>query len=84
MPIYEYACQPCGERFELLIRARTVPVCPHCSSEELDRILSLPRVHSQTSRALALKAARTRDQIRGRDRTEEQIRYEKNHEGEHH
>lgn len=41
MPIYEYACQDCGREFEALVRADTVPACPNCQSNHLDKQLSV-------------------------------------------
>jgi putative FmdB family regulatory protein len=41
MPIYEYACQDCGNAFELLVRSSTVPECPQCRSHQLDKQLSM-------------------------------------------
>jgi putative FmdB family regulatory protein len=41
MPIYEYACHDCGNAFELLVRSSTVPACPHCHSQQLDKQLSV-------------------------------------------
>jgi len=43
MPLYEYICQTCGERFEKLIRgdASAQPiVCPSCTSAAITRALS--------------------------------------------
>ena len=43
MPLYEYICQTCGERFEKLIRgdARAQQiVCPSCASAAITRALS--------------------------------------------
>jgi putative FmdB family regulatory protein len=43
MPIYEYKCQRCGARFELLRRfsdSDTGLICPECRSEEVKRLLS--------------------------------------------
>ena len=40
MPIYEYDCKGCGERFELLVRSDTVPACPRCGGAELKKLLS--------------------------------------------
>ena len=43
MPLYEYICQTCGERFEKLIRgdASAQPiVCPSCASAAIKRALS--------------------------------------------
>jgi putative FmdB family regulatory protein len=41
MPIYEYACQQCGQRFEALVRSDTIPECPHCHSTTLEKQLSV-------------------------------------------
>lgn len=41
MPLYEYQCRTCDHRFELLVRAETVPACPSCQSHELDKQLSV-------------------------------------------
>lgn len=44
MPIYEYQCERCGEKFELFVRtgaAAAVPTCPKCGSVEVHKALSL-------------------------------------------
>ena len=44
MPIYEFRCLKCNECFELLVVKRNEPVemrCPHCKSEEFERVLSV-------------------------------------------
>ena len=41
MPIYEYACEDCGNEFELLVRSDTVPTCPICESTSLEKQLSV-------------------------------------------
>lgn len=41
MPIYEYACQDCGQEFELLVRSDTVPACPQCHTTHLEKKLSV-------------------------------------------
>ena len=43
MPLYEYQCKKCGSKFETLLSFRELdnPVkCPHCASEETNRLLS--------------------------------------------
>ena len=42
MPLYEYACLHCGDQFELLVRGLETPACPACSSDKLQRQLSVP------------------------------------------
>jgi putative FmdB family regulatory protein len=41
MPIYEYACNKCGQEFETLVRSGTVPGCPGCRSTDLEKKLSV-------------------------------------------
>jgi putative FmdB family regulatory protein len=79
MPIYEYLCKACEHQFETLVLGGTVPVCASCGGTELERLLSLPNVKSETTRAQAMRAAQRRDKAQGTERTQEQIRYEKSH-----
>jgi putative FmdB family regulatory protein len=79
MPIFDFACKTCGHEFEALVRKGRAPVCASCGSEELERLLSLPNVRSETTRGKAMRAARKRDQVQGRERVNEQINYEKSH-----
>ena len=41
MPIYEYACNQCGQEFETLVRASSTPDCPTCHSTDLEKKLSV-------------------------------------------
>jgi len=44
MPIYEYRCAECGEKFELLVRSaarQTAPTCPRCGSQKVQKAISL-------------------------------------------
>jgi putative FmdB family regulatory protein len=42
MPIYEYRCEKCGERFEEYLTTSTAPAppCPTCASGEVARLYS--------------------------------------------
>lgn len=40
MPLYEYVCNSCGQRFELLVRTDTVIACPDCGGDDLRKLLS--------------------------------------------
>ena len=41
MPIYEYRCETCDERFEELVRRPDETVaCPQCGGERAERLLS--------------------------------------------
>ena len=49
MPIYEYRCNKCGQRFEKLIRSVNQPpeiICPQCHSRQVQRLISAPAVHT--------------------------------------
>ena len=52
MPVYEYRCEACGERFEKLVRSiqQEPPEvhCPACQGMEVRRLISAPVVHSGT------------------------------------
>lgn len=41
MPMYEYACADCGHKFETLVRSGSVPQCPRCHSQALEKLLSV-------------------------------------------
>jgi putative FmdB family regulatory protein len=54
MPLYEYRCASCGERFELLrsLAHADDVVCHRCHSRDVKRLLSVFAVHAgATSRA---------------------------------
>lgn len=43
MPIYEFRCLKCNDCFEFLVMNSDEAVetkCPHCSSEEFERVMS--------------------------------------------
>jgi putative FmdB family regulatory protein len=83
MPIYEYACRSCAHRFELLIRGTSAtPACPACKSGDLEKLLSLPAVKSESTHALAMKAAKKRDSRQANERVNTQREYEANHDNE--
>ena len=49
MPIYEYTCQSCNSRVELLIRGDEIPSCPDCRGTDLVKEFSVPAAHSGNS-----------------------------------
>jgi putative FmdB family regulatory protein len=79
MPIYEYSCQECDNDFEELVRGEEVPVCPSCGTGNIGRRMSLPRVHSQSTKALSMKAAKKRDAGQAKDRMHDRLHYEESH-----
>jgi putative FmdB family regulatory protein len=79
MPIYEYRCKSCEHEFEALVRSGSTPKCAKCESEELERVLSLPSVKSESTHARALGAAKKRDAAQAKDNAHEQLKYERSH-----
>ena len=79
MPIYEYSCRNCSHQFEALVRRATVPSCPECQSADLERLLSLPAVKSESTRGLAMRAAKHRDKQQAQERVSAQRAYEASH-----
>jgi putative FmdB family regulatory protein len=79
MPIFEYRCAGCGHEFEMLVRTGTTPACPQCKAETLERLLSIPAVKSESTHALAMKAAKTRDKKQAGEINRAQREYELHH-----
>ena len=79
MPIYEYNCRACSNQFEALARGSKVPVSPKCKSEDLEKLLSLPTVKSESTHGLAMQAAKRRDHAQATDQAHEQRKYELSH-----
>ena len=70
MPLYEFECLDCGNCFEVLIlRQSEAPVCPGCQSANLERLISLFSVDSETTRQSSLKIARSKNSKVNRDKT---------------
>ncbi|MGD9732236.1 MAG: zinc ribbon domain-containing protein [Desulfamplus sp.] len=40
MPIYEYKCKKCNNRFEKLVIGSDIPSCPSCQSNDLEKLMS--------------------------------------------
>jgi putative FmdB family regulatory protein len=58
MPIYEYECRRCGDRFEcLLLKSSPEAKCPSCQSTDLEQLISLCAVSSEASKEANLSAA---------------------------
>lgn len=44
MPVYEYQCQECGEKFEQLVlnqRQADDLTCPHCGAKKISKLFSV-------------------------------------------
>ena len=59
MPIYEYKCRQCGGRFErLVLSSSPPPECPTCKRRDLEQLVSMCGVSSESTRQANLMAAR--------------------------
>lgn len=47
MPLYEYQCDSCGHRFELIRKFSDPPfeVCPECGKSPVRKLISAPGIH---------------------------------------
>jgi putative FmdB family regulatory protein len=79
MPIFDFVCSDCGHGFELFVRGSKVPACPECESTALEKQLSMPRVHSEGSKARSLASAKKRDARLGNERMHTRLEYETSH-----
>jgi putative FmdB family regulatory protein len=80
MPIYEYACKRCAAQFEFLVlRGKEPAACTACGDTHIERLLSLPAVKSESTKAQAMAAAKKRDKAQATDRAHEQRKYEQSH-----
>ncbi len=70
MPIYEFECEDCGDRFEELIPAGAEdPACPACGSRKARRLLSPVSPPSRLPRGARVRSGesqrREREAARG-------------------
>jgi putative FmdB family regulatory protein len=67
VPIYEFRCQACAERFEALVAAGTeLMPCPSCGTEGGERVLS--------PQAAPMSIVRTPGETRRQERKNAQLR----------
>ena len=47
MPIFEFSCNECGEKFEFFIHKlyNDIPKCPKCGSKNLEKLVSACNAH---------------------------------------
>jgi len=56
MPLYEFSCAACGTHFEMLMREGSIPACPSCRSEQVEKQLSAFAVGASSPKAAATAA----------------------------
>lgn len=68
MPLFEFRCRTCECDFEVLVRPDSAaPRCLRCGSSDLERLLSLFAVSSESTRSNALASGRRRAAKEQRD-----------------
>lgn len=84
MPIYEFKCRGCGHQFDALVRRGEAASCPACSGSELERLISLPAVSTDKTRARSLGKARQAAGKVNKEKQHAQAEYERNYMKDHH
>lgn len=83
MPIYDFKCRGCGHKFEELVRLGETPDCPLCNGSDLERLISIPAVSTDTTRKRSLRnARRVAGEVR-REKQHAQAEYERNYIKDH-
>jgi len=62
MPIYEYRCKKCGEKFEKLVRFSTSTSeieCPKCGSQRVEKLISAFSARMSGTTAVSASACAT-------------------------
>jgi putative FmdB family regulatory protein len=49
MPIFEYRCQDCGNKFEAILFGEQKPECPKCHTQNLQQELSTFAISTRSS-----------------------------------
>ena len=84
MPIFEYRCCACREEFETLALGSSAPAdCPSCSSAELERVLSISSVSSDSTRRRASRDIRARNRALRKDHAHEEVKRIESHARDH-
>jgi len=60
MPIYEFECEECGERFEELVGAEATVACPACGAERTRRLYSTVSPPGRQPRGAAVRSDESR------------------------
>jgi hypothetical protein len=61
------------------VRNTAQPTCPQCGGADLEKLLSLPAIKSESTHGQAMAAARKRDQKLGTEKYRAQRDYELKH-----
>jgi putative FmdB family regulatory protein len=78
MPLFDFNCRSCKHSFEALVLKRA-PKCPQCGSEDLEKLLSMPVVHSDGTHARVMASAKQAEKKTAAEREHAQRQYEASH-----
>ncbi len=78
MPIYDFKCRSCDNQFEALVLKKT-PKCPKCSGEDLERLMSMPAVHTEGTHQRVMDKAKKAEKATGAEKAHAQRQYELSH-----
>jgi putative FmdB family regulatory protein len=82
MPIYEYQCRKCGHQFEYLVLSTSpAATCPSCQTSELEQLISLSAVSSESIRRANLTRAQQKLNVTHKAQQAEEF---KSHHDDHH
>jgi putative FmdB family regulatory protein len=83
VPIYEFKCRACEHVFDELVKLGQTPDCPSCGGNDLERLVSLPAVSTESSRRRSLSKARERAGKTHKEKQHAQAEYERNYIKDH-
>ena len=78
MPIFDFKCRTCATQFEALL-LKKAPKCPKCSGEDLERLLSLPAIHTEGTHQKVMTQAKAAEKRTGEEKGHAQRQYELSH-----
>jgi putative FmdB family regulatory protein len=84
MPLYEYECKECGNRFEQIQKFSDPPleVCPRCGEPALHKLLSSPAIQFKGTGWYITDYARAKDSKDAKESTESKEAKESKEAGE--
>jgi putative FmdB family regulatory protein len=78
MPIYDFKCRSCATQFEALVLKKS-PKCPKCSGEDLERLLSMPALHTEGTHQRVMSNAKKAELKTAAEKNHAQRQYEQSH-----
>jgi putative FmdB family regulatory protein len=79
VPIFDYECGDCGQRFEAIVLPGAPPACPACHSVNLNKLVSSAAVSTSGTRKLSLSSAQKKNAGVARDKAWTDAEYDRKH-----